>query len=603
MAAQEAGRLSVIHSVSGPPPGERSAGVPWTGVILVWIAVAVLMLVASGGNLTPAAFMDGDDALRLQQVRDLLAGQGWFDLHQYRIAPPEGVAMHWTRMVDLPIAALILLLRPLLGAAQAEICAIVIVPLLSLLAAMALAARLAARQFGRSVGVVAAVLVAAAVPASFRMMPLRIDHHAWQFVLALVALNGMAARVPKSGGAVAGLALALGLSISLESLPLTVIFAAVCTLRLLRGQGDWLVSYMASLALGSVAMFLATRGLSDLAQHCDAQSPVHVAVLVWTGAGSALILPRLRNRPPLLSLCVLAVIGLGALAIAGLGAPQCLSGDAFAELDPLVRKVWLGSVLEGLPVWRQGLVLGGTMVLVPLIGLVACWRLWRDSRDAATRDWWLDMGLLLAGATLVGVMVARASGVACLFAAVPAAWQLEDLFRRWQADQLLWRRIARVVGMIVLVLPGGVIGIAEGLIAPPEPISRVSMQACNFPAVVPAMAVLPRATILAGLDIGPTLLVTTGHTVVATAHHRASAAMRDEIVAFLGPDRGARAVMAKRGATLVAVCPTGSESEVYARFAPDGFMAHLIAGKVPTWLEPVPVPAQSGVKVWRVRGS
>lgn len=590
-----------MRTISGPPPGERHAGVPWRGVILAWAAVAVLMLVASGGRLTPAAFMDGDDALRLQQVRDLLAGQGWFDLHQYRIAPPEGVAMHWTRVVDLPIAAVILLLRPFVGTAQAEICAIVIVPLLSLLAAMALAARLAARQFGRSTGIVAALLVAAAVPASFRMMPLRIDHHAWQFVLALVALNGMAAREPKSGGAATGLALALALSISLESLPMAVIIAAVCALRLWRGQGEWLVSYLASLALGSMALFLATRGVSDLAQHCDALSPVHVAVLVWSGSCSALILPRLRNRPPMLSLLALALIGLGALAIAGMGAPQCLSGDAFAELDPLVRKVWLGSVLEGLPVWRQGLVLGGTMVLVPLIGLVACWRLWRGSRDVATRDWWLDMALLIAGATLVGVMVARASGVACLYAAVPSAWLLEDLFQRWQADCLLWRRIARVAGMIALFLPGGVIGMAEGIVAPPEPVSRVSMQACDFPAVVPAMAALPRATILAGLDIGPTLLVTTGHTVVATAHHRASAAMRDEIVAFLGPDRGARSVMARRGATLVAVCPTGSESQVYARFAPHGFMAHLIAGQVPDWLEPVPVPAQSGVKVWRVR--
>lgn len=590
-----------MHSVSGPPPGERRASLPWTGVIVAWIVVAALMLLVIGGRLTPAAFADGDDALRLQQVRDLLAGQGWFDLHQYRIAPPEGVAMHWTRVVDLPIAAVILLLRPFIGTAQAEICAIVIVPLLSLLAAMALAARLAARQFGRNVGIVAALLVAVAVPASFRMMPLRIDHHAWQFVLALVALNGLAARVPKSGGAVAGLALALALSISLESLPLTVIVAAVCTLRLLRGQGEWLVSYMASLALGSVALFLGTRGLSDLGQHCDALSPVHVAVLVWTGAGCALILPRLRNRPPMLSLVTLAALGLGALAIAGLAAPQCLSGDAFAELDPLVRKVWLGSVREGLPVWRQGLVLGGTMVLVPLIGLVACWRLWRGSRDAATRDWWLDMGLLLAGATLVGWMVARASGVACLFAAVPAAWQLEDLFVRWQADRLLWRRIARVGGMIALLLPGGVIGMAQAIIAPPEPAARASTQACDFPALVPAMATMPRATVLAGLDIGPTLLVTTGHTVVATAHHRASAAMRDELVAFLGPDVGARAVMAKRGVTLVAVCAAGSESRVYARIAPDGFMAHLIAGKAPDWLEPVAVPAQSGVKVWRVR--
>ena len=143
---------------------------------------------------------------------------------------------------------------------------------------------------------------------------------------------------------------------------------------------------------------------------------------------------------------------------------------------------------------------------------------------------------------------------------------------------------------------------AQAVVAPPEPTARVSTQACDFPALVPAMAAMPRATVLAGLDIGPTLLVTTPHTVIATAHHRASAAMRDEIVAFPGPDTGARAVMAKRGATLVAVCPTGSESQVYAKLAPNGFMAHLVASKAPDWLEPVAVPAQSGVKVWRVRG-
>ena len=45
-----------------------------------------------------------DDAMRLVEVRDLLAGQGWFDLTQYRLSPPGGVAMHWSRLVDVPLA-------------------------------------------------------------------------------------------------------------------------------------------------------------------------------------------------------------------------------------------------------------------------------------------------------------------------------------------------------------------------------------------------------------------------------------------------------------------------------------------------------------------
>ena len=58
--------------------------------------------------------------MRMMQVRGLLHGQGWFDLRQYRLNPPFGANIHWSRLVDLPIAGLILALRPLLGGAGAE---------------------------------------------------------------------------------------------------------------------------------------------------------------------------------------------------------------------------------------------------------------------------------------------------------------------------------------------------------------------------------------------------------------------------------------------------------------------------------------------------
>ncbi|HQS95625.1 MAG TPA: hypothetical protein PK823_03920 [Novosphingobium sp.] len=587
--------------IDGPSSRSSDTSTPWAAVLAVWLLGTALMLFAGWGGFSPAHFLDGDDALRLQQVRDLLAGQGWFDLTQYRIAPPDGVPMHWTRVVDLPIVAVIVLLRPVLGMAQAEVVAIVLVPLLTLLAAMALTVRLAARQFGARAGAIAALLVLTAVPASFRMMPLRIDHHGWQYVLALVALNGMASRSVLGGGVVAGLALALSLSISLEALPLTVIFAAVCALRLLRGDDRWLVSFMASLALGGLALFLMTRGWGDVADYCDALSPVHLAVFAWVAGVCGLLLPRLRARPPALSVAVLAIAGIGGAAIMGLRAPQCLSADAFGALDPLVKTVWLGSVVEGLPFWRQGLVLGATMVLLPALGLLACWRLWRMAQGKDVREFWMDMALLLAGATLIGLLVARASAVACLFAAVPAAWQIEEQIARWSADRLLLRRLARVLLIMALFVPGAVVGVAGSTFDTAKPKATSATKACNFAALAPEIAAMPQATILSGLDIGPTLLVTSNHTVIATAHHRASAAMRDLIVAFLGPDHGARAIMARRGATLVVICPSGGEAGVYRKRAPDGFMAHLVKGRTPDWLEPVLVDPKSGVKVWRVR--
>ena len=53
-----------------------------------------------------AAPMDADSLLRLVQVRDLVAGQGWYDLIQHRLQPPAGLDMHWSRLLDAPMLLL-----------------------------------------------------------------------------------------------------------------------------------------------------------------------------------------------------------------------------------------------------------------------------------------------------------------------------------------------------------------------------------------------------------------------------------------------------------------------------------------------------------------
>ena len=112
---------------------------------------------------------DPDDFMRLDQVRDWLAGQSWWDVRQYRMDPPAGADMHWSRLVDLPIAACLLLARLVLPEPAASIAAMTAVPLLQLLLAMALL-RALMRTLGASAG---AVLAAAALPLAF---PLLLDN-------------------------------------------------------------------------------------------------------------------------------------------------------------------------------------------------------------------------------------------------------------------------------------------------------------------------------------------------------------------------------------------------------------------------------------------
>src|SRR5882762_3552875 len=96
-------------------------------VLLVWLGFCAWFIYSKWTDIRVFNLGDTDDNMRMMQVRGLLHGQGWFDLRQHRLA---GSNIHWSRLVDLPIAGLILLLRPLIGGAAAERWAVAIAPLL-----------------------------------------------------------------------------------------------------------------------------------------------------------------------------------------------------------------------------------------------------------------------------------------------------------------------------------------------------------------------------------------------------------------------------------------------------------------------------------------
>ncbi len=66
---------------------------------LAFVLVAAAMLTQFWTSAA-AGFSDPDDAMRLAQVREFLAGKGWFDLYEPRVDPPGGYLTHWSRLVD-----------------------------------------------------------------------------------------------------------------------------------------------------------------------------------------------------------------------------------------------------------------------------------------------------------------------------------------------------------------------------------------------------------------------------------------------------------------------------------------------------------------------
>jgi hypothetical protein len=185
-------------------------------VLLVWLALCGWYIFDKWAQIRWFGLGDTDDNMRIMQVRALLHGQDWFDLRQYRLNPPTGANIHWSRLVDLPIAGLILGLRPLLGGPAAERWAVAIAPLLPyllLLFSLALTARRLIHPLSYPL-VLLALFFAGSTNGMF--LPERIDHHGWQ--LALLALSIAAIADPRRirGGLLLGLSSALSLSIGLE---------------------------------------------------------------------------------------------------------------------------------------------------------------------------------------------------------------------------------------------------------------------------------------------------------------------------------------------------------------------------------------------------
>jgi len=594
--------------MSAVDEGARLAPRPGIAIVLVWLAVSALLALASP-HLAAGRFPDTDDVMRLVQVRDLLAGQGWFDLSQYRMNPPQGTLMHWSRLVDAPIAGLVWLLAHVLPMEMAEFAAAFAVPLLLLLVTMLAVGRLAFERLGLASALLACASFALVrlLPAQFQ--PLRIDHHGWQILTVAVALWAVSRNSPSRGAMIAGLAMAAGLMISLETVFMAAGFAGVLTWRWLVDDAArvWLVHYLQALAGFLAALFLATRGLADLAPHCDAIAPGHLGLFGIVAAGATL-LGAAAPRSRLAVLGGLGLSGLAGIALLGWAAPACLA-PPFAGLDPLVRELWHLNVTEGLPLWHRPLAEALPALIQTLAALVvALWTALRGAPD--TRGWWREFALLLAIAILGGLLTYRSIAFAVLLATIPLGWLAAQVIGLWRAEVGLPARIGATVGLYLLLLPGTLTSALLTLLAgggageggAPQLTPTVADSVCEMHRNARLLARLPAGTVFAPLDLGPVLLLDTPHAVVASSHHRAAAGMRDVVAGFTGEAQVARALISANAADYVVICADIGEMAVYREAGgPRSLAARLSAGEAPDWLEPVALGGPEALRAWRVR--
>jgi hypothetical protein len=580
------------------------------GMALFWLGVVVWFLWQRQGNIAWLWLTDTDDNMRLMQVRGLLAGQGWYDLRQYRLDPAMGgFDIHWSRIVDLPIAALILLLKPFIGIAAAEKWACGLAPLIPLAVTMTGLSLIVRRLVAPQAWLLAMVILMGCTSTILMYAPMRIDHHGWQLACLALTVAGLADTRRARGGATVGLSSALSLTIGLEMLPYCAMAGAIIALRWVWDSSDArrMQVYGLSLAGGTGLGFALFASNANQAMRCDALTPVWLTVMIAAGTLLfALTLLNPGNRWVRLALTAAA----GGAIVAGfvLLFPQCL-GRPEQVSDELAR-TWLNNVREAKPIYQHSFKTGFPIAALPVIGiigaLIATWRARRTEAAVA----WAAIALFTAFAAAMLLWQIRA-GPAAQMLSVPGATALAWLVIPWflGRSSVLLRVFGSVLAFLIvsglfagLVLPwlpdGGKAG--KGGKSAPDRVAQANAACARMTSLLPLNAI-PKAILFTHVDMGPRLITITHHDGIAGPYHRNGDAILAVHHAFSGPARGFRPIAALHKAQYLLICPNMAETTVYRARSPNGFYAQLHRGQVPNWLEPVALPAKSPFRLWRIR--
>jgi hypothetical protein len=202
------------------------AGLPWLAFLF---AVVPCFFYTMGGPFD-GRMIGFDDQVRMVQVLQWLDGGSWHDRLITRVNAPEGFETIWSRLVDLPIAAVIVVARWFTDEHTATLAASVVVPMVALILMF-----YAARYYARPVAgkreawlVILFVMFTSALnplsgsPSGFHLG--EASHHAWYGILNTVMFGAVLRLVLGAPGRGSQLTFAIScallLAIGVEPLPI-----------------------------------------------------------------------------------------------------------------------------------------------------------------------------------------------------------------------------------------------------------------------------------------------------------------------------------------------------------------------------------------------
>jgi hypothetical protein len=585
---------------------------------LRWLWLAAMMAVALRGLIVKGReignyLVDSDDALRLVEVRELIAGASWFDTTTLALGGDAGLVSHWSRLVDLPLAILLVGLKGVLPEAGAELALRAMWPLIVLAPMLWVLALALDRACGRVAAGIGLALAVMSPLGLYQFDPGRIDHHN-VMIAATVSAALMMWAWPKSRTCwtAAGALCALALAVGYEALAPVAVVAGVGVVWGLadREQARAARALVVGLAVMLAAAFVLTVSPTRWFEiRCDALS-LNLVVLAAIGAAGVVVAFNAGGLATWHRIGVLAAAGFSALGIGGWLEPVCLAGP-MAQLPPALGPIWLDLVVETRSVLLEPFL--GKLDQAPAVAVFLAAAVAAQAARVRRGRSRADMALLVmvAAFAVLALWQHRFMAYGSFMAVVPMAIWCAGL-HGWRGLQPATVRIAAVV----LVSQAFLLGIFKqvdsavaALRAKPVVVERgeriTDGTACLSMSALKALGTLPAGLFAAHIDLGAHLAAVTRHRALAGPYHRIGDAIiaNHEIFAARSPEAAAR-LLAAWNIDYVVTC-RGLDGPLAKSKEWNGTLrADLVAGRAPLYLVPVPLADRDSLyNVWRVERS
>ena len=563
------------------------------GVLAVVLVKAVVAAPQIHGNL---ATLDNDSVMRLASIQAWLGGQGWFDTVEYRLVPPEGVLMHWSRYIDALIGGLFLVFSTLLPSELALTVALSAWPTLLAVALVLVIGFGTRRLFGPEAACFAMLCtITWPFTSDFYFLPGRIDHHNVQvLMIVLITFAIIWPGRPVRSGIVAGLAAAFALAIGLETLPYILLAGALLFVRAnlaLSPSADKLLAvFCVVLGLASLVFWLGQTPQSRLMFPVCDQLGLPVLSLTAIAAVASVVPMLLLQGKVALRLGVgVVLIALGcAIAWPLLG--PCLAGP-YGALPKDVQDIIRFGIVEAQPglVFAQNNVFSYIKMGLPVAGsLVVASFFWRkmsiatpddrQKRDTIGQLLILCMVGILASFSQIRLLLMSAGAVPVLVGFI-----LAILLQRYMQGRALGDAVKLISIGILLVAPS-ILEVPIKSLLSGEQSPRTSMdQSCRKDEALTPLNALSPGVFLTPMNLGPVLILKTHHSSLSGPYHRSPAAFANGFLPFEMPEAELKTYIAATNATHLMLCG-GTTYDV-------GFARDLVDGATADWLIPVSLEA------------